>query len=686
MLYASGPRARLPHSFVCVRSPRRASSCARVAPRARRRRRHRRRTRRPGQLAAPPRVVRVDPMSGGGASKPPGLAALEAGAAARHARAGRQGQAAAVFHRVRDPRSQRRDGRRQLRRAGAVVDAPRAHPGHRRARRRLQAGFDARDPLERLRFLVDDRADTRWRCRCPTTRRRCATVAWRETDRRYHDAAERLVKIRTQRTLKVADEDPSDDFSREKPATLPGSAGVDGGRRPGVGAARPAAVGDVPRPGRSMQDSGVTMQVSSLTRWLINSEGTVVQTGRNYVRVYLDASARADDGMELERFETFDAASVEGLGSNADMETRRRRHHRRPARAAAGAAVRSVHRARDPGRAGGGRVLPRDLRPPRRGAPAEERGGRADVRQEDRRADHAGVRVGVRRSDAGAAGRRRPERLLSLRRRRRGRAAGDAGLGRRAEAASCSAGRRRAASRVERPRAAAGGAGGRVAPGEPGRRAEALRPGRRSCATCCARRRRRQGKLYGLSFRDISGGFTNTQRGGPQAFKVLPILVYRVWVDGRPDELVRGVDLVGTPLAALSRIIAASDDYQTFNGYCGAESGFVPVSATSPSLLVQQIEVERRDKGSDKPPLLAAAGDDVGEGPRRDDGRSRARRWPAASSRWSLVRPTSTRAPTRCAITSRTRPRRPAMRVNPPGRAQGDAGRARAVDEGSAHG
>ncbi|HZL18451.1 MAG TPA: metallopeptidase TldD-related protein, partial [Polyangia bacterium] len=117
---------------------------------------------------------------------------------------------------------------------------------------------------------------------------------------------------------------------------------------------------------------------------------------------------------------------------------------------------------------------------------------------------------------------------------------------------------------------------------------------------------RRQGKLYGLSFRDISGGFTNTARGGPQAFKVLPILVYRVWVDGRPDELVRGVDLVGTPLSALSKIIAASNDYQTFNGYCGAESGFVPVSATSPSLLVQQIEVERRDKGNDKPPVLSA--------------------------------------------------------------------------------
>ena len=108
-------------------------------------------------------------------------------------------------------------------------------------------------------------------------------------------------------------------------------------------------------------------------------------------------------------------------------------------------------------------------------------------------------------------------------------------------------------------------------------------------------------------FRDISGGFTNTARMGPQAFKVLPILVYRVWADGRPDELVRGADLVGTPLSALSRMLAASSDYQTFNGYCGAESGFVPVSATSPSLLVEQIEIERRDKGSDKPPVLRVA-------------------------------------------------------------------------------
>lgn len=115
---------------------------------------------------------------------------------------------------------------------------------------------------------------------------------------------------------------------------------------------------------------------------------------------------------------------------------------------------------------------------------------------------------------------------------------------------------------------------------------------------------RRQGKPYGLVFEDISGGFTMTGRGGPQAFKVLPLLVTRVYADGRPDEVVRGVDIVGTPLTSFSKIIATADDDDVFNGTCGAESGWVPVSAISPSVLVSEIEVEKRQKGQDKPPIL----------------------------------------------------------------------------------
>ncbi len=117
---------------------------------------------------------------------------------------------------------------------------------------------------------------------------------------------------------------------------------------------------------------------------------------------------------------------------------------------------------------------------------------------------------------------------------------------------------------------------------------------------------KKQGKPYGLLFDEIAGGFTMTQTFMPQSFKLLPLRVWKVFTDGRPDELLRGVDLVGTPLSSLDRIVCAGDDDDTFNGTCGAESGWVPVSATSPSLLVSNIEVELQSKAQEKPPLLPA--------------------------------------------------------------------------------
>jgi hypothetical protein len=120
---------------------------------------------------------------------------------------------------------------------------------------------------------------------------------------------------------------------------------------------------------------------------------------------------------------------------------------------------------------------------------------------------------------------------------------------------------------------------------------------------------KRQGKPYGLFFRDVTGGFTTTARGGLQAFKVMPVVVYRVYPDGRPDELVRGADIVGTPLASFAKILATSDTPEVFNGYCGAESGSVPVAAVSPALLVSEIEIEKKAKSQDRPPLLPAPGE-----------------------------------------------------------------------------
>lgn len=115
---------------------------------------------------------------------------------------------------------------------------------------------------------------------------------------------------------------------------------------------------------------------------------------------------------------------------------------------------------------------------------------------------------------------------------------------------------------------------------------------------------KKQGKEYGLLFDDIEGGFTFTGRTIPNAFNVLPLVVYKVYVDGRPDELVRGVDLIGTPLTTFNNITAAANDLEIFNGVCGAESGGVPVSASSPSLLVSTIEVQKKQKSQAKPPML----------------------------------------------------------------------------------
>lgn len=110
-------------------------------------------------------------------------------------------------------------------------------------------------------------------------------------------------------------------------------------------------------------------------------------------------------------------------------------------------------------------------------------------------------------------------------------------------------------------------------------------------------------KPYGLLFDDIEGGFTFTQRILPNAFNVRPTVVYRIYPDGK-EELVRGVDLIGTPLIAFSKIIAADDQVAVFNGICGAESGWVPVSASSPGLLISQIEVQRKEKSQERVPIL----------------------------------------------------------------------------------
>ncbi len=115
---------------------------------------------------------------------------------------------------------------------------------------------------------------------------------------------------------------------------------------------------------------------------------------------------------------------------------------------------------------------------------------------------------------------------------------------------------------------------------------------------------KRQGKPFGLIIRDITGGNTNTSSFGYQAFKGIPRMVYRVDVRDGKETLVRGVEIVGTPLSSINRVMATANKTGVFNGFCGAESGMVPVSAVAPATLLQEIELQRALEGKDRPPLL----------------------------------------------------------------------------------
>ena len=115
---------------------------------------------------------------------------------------------------------------------------------------------------------------------------------------------------------------------------------------------------------------------------------------------------------------------------------------------------------------------------------------------------------------------------------------------------------------------------------------------------------KKQGKEYGYYFKEVSGGFTQTGRMAINSFDVTPLEVYRVYVDGRPDELVRGLDMIGTPLAMFSNIVDAGGKTEVFTGMCGAESGSIPVTAISPTILVNRIEVQRAMNYKMIPPIL----------------------------------------------------------------------------------
>lgn len=425
---------------------------------------------------------------------------------------------------------------------------------------------------------------------------------YRSIDEAWRGARKQLVKVRANEMVKVDREDPSDDFS-PAPAVVwrapPGPLAFDEAAWSAL--LREASGRYLTHP--QVYDSAIQLVATRQHRWLVTSDGTRVEDGRHHFRVATWGSTVADDGMKLQVYDYVDVASVDRLPDRAavlamvDAVARRVTELRAaplvepyagPAilrGRAAGVFFHEIfghriegHRQKDEdeGQTFTGRVgepiLPAFLSVV--DDPTLPRLGGVDLNGHYRVDDEGVAAERVPLVEAGVL----RNFLLSR---------------------SPIAGFPRSNGH------------GRRQPGS----APVARQGNllveASVTVPYARLRerliaevRKQGKPFGLVFDDISGGFTFTGRSDPNAFVVQPVTVWRVYPDGRPDELVRGVDLIGTPLTTFSRIVAAADDYDVFNGVCGAESGWVPVSAAAPSLLVSEVEVQRRQKASDLPPVL----------------------------------------------------------------------------------
>jgi len=425
---------------------------------------------------------------------------------------------------------------------------------------------------------------------------------WRETDRTYRQAVERLIKVRTQQQVKVAEEDQSEDFSREEPAVYQ-EAPVKAAyvADPWVQRVRQWSAEFKRWP--QILTSQVAVGLQRETRYLVNTEGTRLQHGRGFARIWISARAKAADGMDLVLNETFDAEDPARLPKDEEVRQAIERLARdltallrAPlADPFAGPAILSGraaavffheifghrvegHRQKDEAegqtfaRSLGSKVLPEFISisfdPTRRQFEGKDLNGYYLYDDEGVKARPVKVvENGVLKTFLLA---RSPVRGFTH----------SNGHGRRAPGYEVVS--RQSNMFVESTRTV------------PEQRLREM----------LIEEIRRQNKPYGLYFREVVGGLTTTARAGIQAFKVIPVLVYRVWPDGRPDELIRGADIVGTPLASFGRILATSDRWEVFNGYCGAESGNIPVAAVAPAVLVSEIEIQKAEKSLDRPPLL----------------------------------------------------------------------------------
>ena len=429
------------------------------------------------------------------------------------------------------------------------------------------------------------------------------SVVWNATDERYKQALEALTKVETDIQVKVEAEDTSADFSHEAPTkAVGGSARLDADLADWE---RKAKLYSAPFAGHDrVYAASATVSGTAETRWFVNSEGSEVQTGESSYRVFVSARTKADDGMTLPRYESFFSFTPGGLASD---DTVLRAADRMVADLAALREAPLVDPYTGPailsGRASG--VFFHEILGHRIEGHRQKRAddGQTFKKKVNERILPQGFTVSFDPTRRQAAGR---DLVGAYRYDNQGIA------GRAVVVVDDGVLVDFLMSRTPIEGFPGSNGHGRKQYGySPVSRQSNLIVEVRDAVSRDALKAqllamiRDSGRPFGLFIDDIQGGITTTGRFMPNAFNVQPNMVYRVHPDGR-EELVRGVDLIGTPLTTLSRVVAADDQVAVFNGFCGAESGSVPVSAAAPGILISQVEVQKKGKSQERPPILPA--------------------------------------------------------------------------------
>jgi TldD protein len=432
-------------------------------------------------------------------------------------------------------------------------------------------------------------------------------MLWELTDREYKRAVPSLMNVRTNTAVRAEEEDKSPDFSKETPSTHIGEAKVPGAFDRAAWESEIKRLSAIFRKYPEVYFGSVMLQMQNSNARMVTSEGSAIVAPNVSTRLIMEAQTRAADGMELLRVETFQAPSAKGLPSEAELSAKIDK-------------------------------MASDLKALREAPVAEPYDGPALLSGRAAAVffhEVLGHRLeGHRQKDeeegqtfTKKVGQEVLPKFLSVADDPTLKQVGDMKLAgsydfdnegtpaQRVEVIQDGVLKSFLMSRMPIKNFSVSNGHGRNQPGlmPTGRQGNLIVTSSQTVPEKNMRQKlideaKKQGKPYGLYFDDIQGGFTLTTRSLPQAFQVLPVIVYKVYVDGRPDELVRGVDIVGTPLAALTRIVATGDQQHVFNGICGAESGSVPVAAVAPAILFSEMEVQKRAHAHERPPILPPPG------------------------------------------------------------------------------